>query len=85
MAVEGSLAARAAALKVHMIDSLFDETEQEASAVQDEITALNHRVGELKREMRELWAEGGLERQSRYKLTAVFIHRGTWAGALIVC
>lgn len=65
-----------AKLKSLFIDSLFEDTEQEAKDLEEEIDSLNRRVGELKRQMRELWEGGGLERQSRYKLTAVFIHRG---------
>lgn len=66
-----------AKLKSLFIDSLFEDTEQEAKDLEEEIDSLNRRVGELKRQMRELWDGGGLERQSRYKLTAVFIHRGS--------
>ncbi|GAA5981496.1 hypothetical protein JCM10908_004128 [Rhodotorula pacifica] len=77
MEADASTASRAVALRQLLIDELFEDTEQEAKDLEDEIESLTRRVVELKREMRQLWEEGGLERKSRYKLTAVFIHRGT--------
>ncbi|GAA5861374.1 hypothetical protein JCM3774_000228 [Rhodotorula dairenensis] len=66
-----------ASLKKLLNEELFEATELEVKALEDEIELLTQRAVELKREMRRLWDEGGLERKSRYKLTAVFIHRGT--------
>lgn len=65
------------ALRELLTEQLFEDTEQEVKDLEDEIASLAHRVVELKRGMRQTWDEGGLERKSRYKLTAVFIHRGT--------
>ena len=65
------------ALRKLLTERLLEDTEQEVKDLEDEIASLAHRVFELKREMRQTWDEGGLERKSRYKLTAVFIHRGT--------
>lgn len=65
------------ALRELLTEQLFEDAEQEVKDLEDEIASLAHRVVELKRGMRQTWDEGGLERKSRYKLTAVFIHRGT--------
>ena len=65
------------ALRKLLTERLLEDTEQEVKDLEDEIASLAHHVVELKREMRQTWDEGGLERKSRYKLTAVFIHRGT--------
>lgn len=70
---------RSASLRQLLSEELFADTEQEVKALEDEIESLTRRAVEIKREMRQLWDEGGLERKSRYKLTAVFIHRGEFS------
>ncbi|BGO98984.1 Ubiquitin carboxyl-terminal hydrolase 2 [Rhodotorula toruloides] len=56
--------------------SLTSDLTSEASDLESEISALEKRVEELRREIEGVWREGERE-ETRYQLTAVFIHRGT--------
>ncbi|GAA5858390.1 hypothetical protein JCM8547_004674 [Rhodosporidiobolus lusitaniae] len=59
---------------------LAAETTAEADALEAEIEALERRIGEIKNEVKALWAskgEGEEEKGTKYELCSVFIHRGT--------
>ncbi|BGP21214.1 ubiquitin-specific protease ubp2 [Rhodotorula toruloides] len=56
--------------------SLTSDLTSEASDLESEISRLEERVDELRRGIGEVWREKERE-ETRYQLTAVFIHRGT--------
>ncbi|KPV77985.1 uncharacterized protein RHOBADRAFT_50509 [Rhodotorula graminis WP1] len=64
--------------RVDEMKQLVAETEAEADAIDDEMSALKKRIGDVRREMELLYGDvEGEKDEMRYDLTAVFIHRGT--------
>ena len=70
--------------RVDEMKQLVAETEAEADAIDDEMSALKKRIGDVRREMELLYGDvEGEKDEMRYDLTAVFIHRGASAHAYL--